>query len=483
MTFKILLINPFSPTSNVFSLVSGATPPLGLAYIAGYLEKQFQYVPGDVEIKIWDLEVQLGIRRNFRKEINDFGPDVVGFTVVTLKLPVIKILSRIVKQVNSRVHVVVGGPHPTVDPYKTMESEITFDFLVCGEGEVTFHELVSHLKDGLNDFGQIPGLYFRSPEDPRKIFFSGEREPVKDLSLFNPPARHLLDYKLYLKEPQSPGIWKKTANVFTQRGCPYNCSFCSAHVIHKNKVRFAPVDAVIGEIKKLKKEYSIDHVNFRDSNFTLNRDRCIEICKRMIQEGLDVTWNCETRVNLVDKTLLELMRLSGCVKISFGVESGSEKILREIDKQISVESVKRAFSLCKDARIDTQAFFMVGFPDESMDDILDTWNLITTIKPDFLFISVVVPLPGTKIYDQTVSGDLFIRENDYSSFQFFYSSPSWKTRHFEVETLVRIQKELYRKYVFRLKYILKMIMKIRTFSQMHYYFSAFLGFFNFFIKR
>ncbi|MHA1699711.1 MAG: B12-binding domain-containing radical SAM protein, partial [Promethearchaeota archaeon] len=338
MTFKILLIRPFSMTGKMFGQVSGPMPPLNLAYIAGYLRDRARRDRRDFLVEILDLEIEKAGIKAFKKKLRSFKPDLVGFTVHTNNFPIVKRLAKHAKDLFTDTIIVVGGPHPTTVPESTLRECKDIDFIIHGEGEKTFFELVSQLSGDGSTIDSIPGIYYRIEGD-KAIKFTGPRPLLSKNELKITPARDLLDYEKYLAFPQSPGVWKKTANIFSQRGCPYNCTFCASPVIHRKQVRFFPIKHVIQEIKHLKEKYGVCHVNFRDSNFTLNRKRCIKLCNEMIKSKISLTWNCETRVNLVDNKLLRLMKMAGCIKISFGVESGSQRILNRINKHITIADI------------------------------------------------------------------------------------------------------------------------------------------------
>ncbi|MEX2755988.1 MAG: radical SAM protein, partial [Candidatus Sigynarchaeota archaeon] len=397
-------------------------------------------------------------------------------------MPAVAFIARVVKASRPLCRVVIGGPHPTVEPEKSLQYAKDVDFVVCGEGEQTFFELVEELRNKSFEFHSVRGLYYRDMNLGR-IVFTGPRGVVSDLAIVGVPDPSIVEIDRYLKFPQSPGIWKRTWNMFTQRGCAFDCSFCASPKIHEYKVRALPVSMVISEIKEAVRKHRIEHVNFRDSNFTMNRARTIEICLELIRQGVKVTWNCETRVNLVDPLLLKIMKSAGCSKISFGVESGSPRILNSIDKKVSLAQIKNAFRWCKEKGIMTQAFFMVGFPTEDDADIQATVALIKEINPDFLFVSVVVPLPGTRIFNEFKDRGLITDPDRYESFQFFFQTPSWRTVHHDVKDLVRIQRAVYSRYVFSAAYLFRMISQIRGWSQMRYYFGAILGFLEFISKR
>ncbi len=469
-------------TGNTFSRVSGIMPPLNLVYIATYLKEKYAQRVDAIKVSILDLELEPRNDLGLKRLIEAYQPDLVGITAHTNNMPAVAIISRIAKISWPSCRVVLGGPHPTVEPERSFQYAKDVDFIACGEGEQTFFELVESLRNGGSGLQHIRGLYCRDASTGR-ISFAGPRDVLLDLSTTGAPNLSLVEIERYLELPQSPGIWKRTWNMFTQRGCAFDCSFCASPKLHDHKVRFLPVPMVIAEIKTAVSEHRIEHVCFRDSNFTMNRARTIEICLELIRQGVKVSWNCETRVNLVDPSLLRIMKSAGCSKISFGVESGSPRILKTIDKKINLVQIKDAFKWCKETGIMTQAFFMVGFPTETDADLRATMALIKQIKPDFLFVSVVVPLPGTRIFTEFKERGLITDPDRYESFQFFFQAPSWRTVDHDVKDLVRIQRAVYSRYALSPGYLLRMVTQIRGWSQMRYYFGAILGFIDFLFKR
>ena len=224
MCFNLLLIRPNSLTGKTFSKVSGIMPPLNLASLASYIESRSIKESFKIIIKILDFELNSKkVKKQLKNTISNFRPDLIGFTSHTNNLPAVKFLARIVKKLDSKIKIVLGGPHPTIKPYETFDFCPQIDYLVCGEGEETLFELIIYLQRGGIEISSIKGLYYKSIKN--EIQFNGIRELITDLSSIPPPSRHLLEFEKYLKSPQTPGMWKRTVNIFTQRGCPYNCYF------------------------------------------------------------------------------------------------------------------------------------------------------------------------------------------------------------------------------------------------------------------
>ncbi|MHA1848011.1 MAG: B12-binding domain-containing radical SAM protein [Promethearchaeota archaeon] len=482
MVVNVLLIRPYSFSRDVFSKVIGSITPLNLGFLAGFLNRRLNINGKKVNIEILDMEVDRLNPDEFAEKIRIFKPDLVGFTTYTNTLPIVKYLSNIVKRVRKHVLIVLGGPHPSVEPVATLQYGKNFDLVVPGEGELVLHDIVQFLLEKNKNISEINGIYYKDGSNG-EVHHSSKRGLARDISIFYPPDRSLLHQEKYLDKPQSPGIWKRTINIFTQRGCPFSCTFCASPEIHGKVVRFFPLDKIFKDIDESIKKYNIKHITFRDSNFTINKKRCIRLCQEFINRDWNVTWNCETRVDLVDDALLKLMKRAGCTKISFGVESGSQKILNQARKNINIKKIIDTFNTCSKLGISTQAYFMVGFPNETLQDIYKTWQLILKIKPDFLFISILVPLPGTFIHDHFIKNKAALTEKDLISFQFFNGKPVWNLNGLPPKTLVHYQKQIYRRYVINPRYFIRMIKKIRELGQLRYYMIAFVDFILFLIKR
>lgn len=477
----VLLVRPPASTGGAFRRVGGIVTPLNLLYLAGYLCRSMPSRGVNVAVHVLDLELHPLQPNALRRLVEDMKPRVVGFTAHTSNMPVVSLLSRVVKRACPDALVIAGGPHPTVMAKETLETIPTIDLVVHGEGEETLADVVAGIAAGKTDHSSIKGLSYRPARG--EVGYTGKRPLIKDFSHVIPPDSSVLDVSEYMNLPQAPGIWKRTANVFTQRGCPFGCEFCASPIIHDQQARPFPIHVIIDEIEYMVKKHHVTHVTFRDSNFTLDRKRCIQLCKALVERRLGVTWNCETRVNLVSPALLRLMRAAGCVKISFGVESGSPRILAKASKGIAPAQVVRAFSSCKNAGIQTQAYVMVGFPEETNVDVGKTMALIKRIQPDFLFVSILVPLPGTRIREQFESLGLIEHQPDLQRFQFFSGVPAWRTLHFTMDQLVELQRRVYASYVFRPGYVLKMVRQLKEFSQMKYYLVALIDFIQYMIKR
>ena len=327
------------------------------------------------------------------KEINDviasFRPDVVGITVMTSKYASARKVSEIAKGINGgHTKIIWGGPHPTLCTQDVI-GEPLVDFVVSGEGEETFEELLTELVKGEGNLGNVKGLAYKVNGIAQ---INPARELVQNLDNLSLPDRENILYpERYF--PNSFG------NMITLRGCPFLCGYCSAKSIWSKKARYRSIDNVVSEISWVKERYGSRDFYFWDDSFTLNRDRVINICNVLISSALNISWGCTTRVDLLDQEMLFLMKRAGCDYISIGVESGSERILKIIEKNITVKQIKNAVAMINKSKIPFEAFFMIGFPDEKKEDIEKTFQLMKEINGGTVCFSIFTPYPGSAQFE------------------------------------------------------------------------------------
>jgi len=352
---KILLINP--PIENIIEsdmpkeLESGMDflPPLGLMYIAAYVKEKTNY-----NIEILDCGVEKIDYNNLENKIKNINPDIVGITAMTFTLIDVIKTAKIIKKINNNASsagipqncgmgvktpkIVLGGPHVNIYPEETM-TNIEIDFLVLGEGEQPFIDLLKNINN-LEDLKDIKGLVFR--DENNNIINTGKRELIQDLDILPMPARELTNYKKYYSiiAKNNP-----TTTMFTSRGCPYKCLFCDRP--HLGKIfRARSAENVVKELQEINK-MGIKEVFIYDDTFTIDRQRVVDICNLILEKNIKLNWDIRARVNTVDEELLKLMRSAGCARIHYGVEAGTEKILKILRKGITLEQVKKAFAITK----------------------------------------------------------------------------------------------------------------------------------------
>lgn len=367
--YRVLLLNPplFFENGEPKSL-DVSVPPLGLMYLASYINKFSRLF----EATIIDMSAEKITLAQFGKKIGKNNPFAIGICTMTPQLQgTLELAEFIKKNLSRKIKIFLGGPHVSADPRFVLRFEDFFDYAICGEAEKTFLESLNKLLKG---------------EKIKKIQIG---DPIEDLDELPIPDRHLIKREKYSKQE----------SVMFSRGCPYNCYYCSRPAIDK-KVRYRSTGNLLEEIRSVY-PYCGGRIDFQDDSFTLNRNRVTEFCQAVVKKKLNLHWTCNTRIDLVDEELLNLMNQAGCDLIHFGIESGNEKVRREIVNKgkFSNEQIKKVFSLCHRYKIKIGGYFIIGHPGETKQDLEDTKNLILNSNIDLLGLSIPTPFPGSKLFD------------------------------------------------------------------------------------
>jgi len=342
--------------------------------------------------------------------LKDFRPDVVGITAMTPKIAAVLKTATVCKEYNNQLNVVIGGPHATIKPEEILQYK-DVDYVIRGEGEVSMVKLVSAIeKMDTSLFKEIGGLSYRLNGN---IVNNLHLDYINDLDTIPFPARELL---LYPENYSSEDM----AIIMTSRGCPFSCTFCYKEMFGK-KVRYRSVGNVIEEIKHVMQKYGAKQFAFKDDSFTLNKKRVVEFCDVFATEGIKINWECTTRVDLIDEDLLKKMMSAGCNTIKVGVESGSENMLKLMKKGITHEKVRKAAKLFNKHGIFWSAYFMMGLPNETEEDIYKTLEFMKDIRPGYASIGVYEPYPGTELFETGLK--LGIVNSDMPPSQYFERSP------------------------------------------------------------
>lgn len=376
---KITLIYP-----KLYREKSLYTPgPTGLAYITSYLKTRGY---SNITIKNSAFDKDEDIVREATHS------DIVGISADTFMMPHGRELASKIKAKNKDVIVVFGGVHPTVCPETTLEDK-NIDIVCRGEGEITFYEIVKTIDEGKN-LDNVKGISYRQNG---KVIHNPDRTPIPDLDILPYPDRDAMKQKTLVKI-YSRIYGKRGVLVFTGRGCPFSCTYCAAPMLGGRRIRRRSPENVIGEIKILKAQYKINHVDFLDDTFTFNKTWVLRFCDLLIREAIDVSWTCFVHPNTADREMFIKMKESGCNEIWIGVESGSIEVLKELKRNYTPENIRSLFSMLKELKIKTRAFFMTGLPSDSKETIRQTEALIKEIKPDVVALSLFIPIPGSELY-------------------------------------------------------------------------------------
>ena len=354
--------------------------PIGLGYINATLRAAgFDSTIGNLSAKSW-----AEIRRWLAAE----KPDVVGITVYTFNRFVSWKLAKLVKEVVPGCVVIVGGPHATPLATTILESHPEVDVVALGEGEQTALEFCDAVRTGL-PFSSVQGVVYRAGSTPTATL---PRVPIEDLDTLPHPSRH---YEAFGVDRAA-----QLQYVLTSRGCPAVCTFCDSPMFWGRAVRYRSADDVVRELKFLRDEIGLVYVSFRDDTFTANPERAQEICEAIRDAKLNLLWDCQSRVNMIDEQRLQALRHAGCGHIQYGVESGSQKILRLLAKGISVERVKKAIDDSRNVGVIPSIYLITGVPGETEEDIAETISVLEEIRANDGIVSRLSVYPGTGVWDE-----------------------------------------------------------------------------------
>ncbi len=450
---KVLLINPPALNTIVANnppLIDegrGINPPLGLLYLASSLREK------GIDTEVLDTQVERLDYEELARVLEGKKFDVVGITCMTLTLLDVLETIKVVKEINPHCKIVLGGPHPHIYPQETLNIQ-GVDYVVLGEGEIVFPQLLLCISEGRSP-EKIPGIGWKENGKPRVNPFPGYIENLDELSF---PARELTPYHKYysILTPRRP-----VTTMITSRGCPYSCIFCDRpHLGRKFRARSA--ENVVQEMEECEK-LGIKEILIYDDTFNVDRRRVMEICELKKEKKVGIHWDVRMRVDIFDREMARKMKEAGCERLHFGVEAGTEKILKVLKKGITLEEARKAFRIAKEEGLKTLAYFMIGAPGETREDILATIEFALKLKPDYTHITILTPFPSTELYKEGVKKGIipdfwgeFAREPQ-KGVRIHY----WEEILTENE-LQELLKYAYRRFYLRPSFILKEILRIRS---------------------
>lgn len=401
---KILLVQP--PWLRFFGC-SLDCAPIGIGYIGSYLRSKGYFVEVynadysfNAELKgMTNIDYTLR-HYNYLRNLNDknsavwnevketiknFRPEIVGVNAMTSSFQSALYVARIAKSLDKNILTVLGGPHPTLlSDEVILNKEI--DCVVRSEGEITFTQLVE--SNDKKDWQIIEGITFK-----------------KDGEIINTPQRKFIDNLDEIPFPLRTSEINQYTNqsgiklpVVTSRGCAFNCIYCGSNGIWGRKVRFRTARNVVDEIKDLKNRFGAEYIGFEDDSFTINNKHCLEICSLLKSENIDINWSCLTRADLINENTLDIMREAGCSSVYIGIESGSNRTLELINKNITIRQIENAVEILRKHKLKTYGFFMYGFPWENKSDLRETIKFAKKLNLEYFEYNIATPLPGTELF-------------------------------------------------------------------------------------
>ncbi|MBN1335671.1 MAG: cobalamin-dependent protein [Deltaproteobacteria bacterium] len=453
---RVLLVNPpidavlrHGHVSPVTAYLFYNSAPLGILYIAAVLEEAGVPV-GALDAAAERIDVPQSVQR-----VLDFQTDVLGITTTTVGFESAVWFAEAVKAVRPDLPIVVGGPHVTLLPERTME-RTCFDLGVMDEGEYTMLDVVRHFEGLGPALGDIRGLVWRKGSE---LVQNPPRPQIRDLDELPFPARHLLPPNLYRPIPIDEHALPKYAMI-TSRGCPHRCVFCQKS---GTTYRSHSPQRIVDELEHVVRDYGVRDVAFVDSLFCLSHKRVLSICDEILRRGVKVSWTCSSRVEVVDLPLLQAMKQAGCWRTRFGIESGSDRVLEFISKGINKETIRNAITWADEAGLRPKAFFILGHLPDTRESIEETIAFACSLPLHDITVQINTLLPETpqaEIFEREGEryGRLVSQSTDLASFW----EPTFVPWGLEPGDLVRYHRKFYRDFYFRPETIRRHLSTIGT---------------------
>jgi magnesium-protoporphyrin IX monomethyl ester (oxidative) cyclase len=440
----LLAVPPGVEKLEIYKVTGIRAPPLGLAYIAAVLERAGHAV------KIIDSPT-LGLdKSSFLSEVKTWSPDVVGFTSLTPTAYKAYEAVKMIKEYDKDLPVIMGGPHATFMYEEALSNGV--DVVVRGEGEITTLELVNVIgRHGLNTeaLRGVLGLAFK---DGGRVVVTPDRPLIQDLDTLPPPARHLLPMEKYT-------VFNKpirVAHVMASRGCPYGCVFCTTSYFWGRRYRFKSAKLVADEIEEVVNKYKANTIIFTDDELLVNKKFVCELLDEIEKRQLDITFSFGSRVDHVEKELLQRLKKLGATAIYLGVESASQETLNRVNKRITVEQAIRAFQVVKEVGMEAVGSFMLGFPWETIEDMKRTVEFAIKLNPTYAQFAIVTPYPGTPLYQEALRDGLI---EDFNWENWTTLRAVMRGYRFVRREVQRMLQWAYVKFYARVSYLINMVRK------------------------
>lgn len=429
-------------------------PPLDLIYTASILENK------GFEVQVIDMLLTNYPHEEFIKTLEKLMPDFIIIHCDFINFNECKIIAKIIKNVSNKNYIILVGPLPSSFPYEIMKEIPEVDFCIAGEEEKLIVNLINNIKNKKSS-----GKFFRKNNN---VFITQKCNLIKNLDSISFPARHLIPINNYRYLPHE---FQRTpiTTMICSRGCLFNCTFCPKPIfgtelspfLFNNEYRVRSPENVILEIKEVINKYSIKEILFLDDVFGLKKSWNEKFCNLLIKEELDIVWSCQTRADVINKKILQKMAKAGCWSILYGLESGNQRLLNLLNKEIIISQIKKAIKLTKNSDISVRASFILGIPTETRKELMRTIKFAKILNPDFVQFHLLAPFKRTKIYELcNLRGKIF--NNMFLDYDTPYKVNFLPENFDSEEELIKIQKFAYRSFYFNPKKILEIVLKIKS---------------------
>lgn len=458
-------------------LLTAVQYPVNLGYLAAVC------LQAGHAVEIWDFCVEPFEDAYILEKLRRFAPDIVGLSCVTPAIGFGHHVAALAKAFNPDLYTVVGGCHVSALPVETLEEFPYFDAGVTVEAEDILLEIIQALEANRLPEG-ITGTVYRQNGS---IVLAPQRDQLPDVNALPYPNRDLVPFHLYQGKHALRGFTRQVwniAEVDSSRGCPYACTFCAVQLTHGRGARFRTPENVLGEIEELRRRYDTNFIVFNDSTFTVRKDRVHEIVRHLPGLGIE-GYTINAHVNTVDQDMLDALARTGCAKISFGVESGSDKTLKRVRKNSTRRGTIAAFEAARKARLPTvEGTFILGADlEETEEDFRATESIIKVLSPDIIAVGIITPYPGTPQYTEMRAAGV-LDGVAWEQYQIFAEEPPpWRTTNFSAEELVQRRTAILKSYIWTPRYVLNRLRRIKSFTEFLYYARLALSFFKVVVRE
>ncbi|MBU1125555.1 MAG: B12-binding domain-containing radical SAM protein [Candidatus Omnitrophica bacterium] len=416
-------------------------PPMDLASIAAVMERE------GVTCRIRDYPMEQKDWDDYAADLIDFKPEVVIISTTTPTVSGDLKAAEIAKQKDPKIRVIAKGAYFLVFDKEILAQYQSLDLVIRGEPELSVRDIVQG-----TPYAQILGITFRSGTE---IIRNEDRPFNENLDDLPFPARHLLNNQLYL----TPDTREPIAFIESSRGCFNRCVFCAARLVSGNKMRMRCVDSVFTELKKCVHDFGFRNFFFLADTFTWHKEWVVDLCKKIVNEGLQIRWGANSRIDSLDEERLSWMKNAGCYVIGFGAESASQYMLDKMHKKTCVKDIESVVDLCRRYGIESYLMFVIGLPWETAETIQQTVRFVKKTKASFIEVNLAYPLPGTDFYIMAKENCLFNEDELIGS---DHSTPLVRSFSLDSKELDRARKKVLRAFYLRPAYMGSRIAKIRS---------------------
>lgn len=450
---KIAFVNPRYYEENYRFKVNKLSPPLGMAILSSMLRLN------NHQVKIFDIEALKTTIEEQITSIIEFSPDIIGVFGTS---PISKYIKESIAVLHNNLpksKIVVGGPHATLFPEDFFNDNISVDYAFMGEAEYSIVEFVNQIEmfGSVKFPDKIDGIVYKTNG---QIYKHTVTPRIENLDALPFPSYDLLPLEKYFET----GSTEKVITMMTSRGCPNNCIYCADPVLYGHKYRSRSAKNVVEEMKYLSQNHDIKHFVFYDANFNADKERVKKICMQLTTEKLDITWRARVRADNIDRESVEMMKNAGCTELSIGVESGSERMLKIINKKESKEEIRNAFNLIKEYNIWLVGYFMFGIPGETTNDADETIQFAIELDPDWALFSTATPLPGTEFL-KIAKASNWIISNDLNNYKANFDTPVISYENFTSSQIKYYVNSAYEKFYLRKEWLINRLKKSKNNSQ------------------